>query len=271
MLDVLSFVAMRQQRIKDLVAQYVADGYEPPRLAIVTDDQNNAANASYVRSKKQFADACGIVCDVLTLNDADDFFTVNLAKYDGVIVQYPFRDYSFDAFRAFVNDFVPARADVDGLRYGSRFYPCTPLGIMNYLDHLRDNGTLRKDNLVVNVVGCGGLVGKPLVDMLLKDSQYSVCVTRSTTPENVSRVFRCHSDVVVLATPKFNLLRTFNPDIVYIDCGCELVDGKLLGNVCRECYGPERLITPVPGGVGRLTVLALFENVIEAYLDGIIK
>ena len=272
MLDVLSFVNMRQQRIKDLVAQYVADGYEPPRLAIVTDDKNNTANQSYIRSKKQFAEACGIVCDVLTLSDADDFFTVNLAKCDGVIVQYPFRNYSFDAFRCFVNDFVPARADVDGLRYASRFDPCTPLGIMNYLAHLRDNGTLpAKDNIVVNVIGCGGLVGEPLTKMLMKDKDYTVCVTRSTTDEWVADNFEASADVVVCATPKHNLIKY--PDLlkVYVDCGCNLIDGKLLGNVSRDAYTEDALITPVPGGVGRLTVLALFENVIEAYLDGIIK
>ena len=271
MLDVLSFVNMRQQRIKDLVAQYVADGYEPPRLAIVTDDRNNAANASYIRSKKQFAESCGIVCDVLTLDDGRDFSTMNLAGYyDGIIVQYPFRDYPFDAFRSFVNDFVPARADVDGLRYASRFAPCTPLGIMNYLAHLRDNGTLpAKDNLVVNIIGCGGLVGEPLAKMLMKDKDYTVCVTRSNTDEWVADNFHSSADVVVCATPKHNLIKY--PDLrkVYVDCGCNLVDGKLFGNVSREAYCEEGLITPVPGGVGRLTVLALFENVIDAYLDGI--
>lgn len=271
MLDVLSFVNMRQQRIKDLVAQYASDGYEPPRLAIVTDDKNNAANASYIRSKKQFADACGIVCDVLTLSDADDFFTVNLAKFDGVIVQYPFRDYPFEAFRCFVNDFVPARADVDGLRHDSRFHPCTPLGIVNYLDYLRDNGTLTKDNLVVNIVGCGGLIGKPLAEMLMADKNYTVCVTRSNTDEWVSDNFKASADVIVCATPTHNLVRF--PDLrkVWIDCGCNLINGKLLGNVSREAYTENAPITPVPNGVGRLTVLALFENVIDAYLDGILR
>lgn len=270
MLDVLSFVNMRQQRIKDLVAQYVVDGYEPPRLAIVTDDKNDTANASYIRSKTRFADACGIVCDVLTLSDADDFFTVNLAKYDGVIVQYPFRNYFFDAFRCFVNDFIPSRADVDGLRYDSRFRPCTPLGIMNYLDYLRDNGTITKDDIVVNVIGCGGLVGKPLVEMLI-ETGYTPCVTRFSTPKAVANQFHKMADVVVCATNQHNIIEQVDANKVYIDCGCNKVDGKLLGNVSRDCYSDEALITPVPGGVGRLTVLALFENVIEAYLDGILK
>ena len=169
-----------------------------------------------------------------------------------------------------MNDFVPARADVDGLRYDSRFHPCTPLGIMNYLDYLRDNGTLpAKDNLVVNVIGCGGLVGKPLVEMLI-DAGYTVCVTRSSTDEWIADNFCSSADVIVCATPQHNLIKYPNLRKVYVDCGCNLIDGKLLGNVSREAYTEDALITPVPGGVGRLTVLALFENVIEAYLDGII-
>ena len=100
----------------------------------------------------------------------------------------------------------------------------------------------------------------------MHDPYVSVCVTRSGTSNLVSNVFVDYADVVVCATPTHNLIK--HPDLakVWIDCGCNLVDGKLLGNVAREAYTEEALITPVPGGVGRMTVLSLFDNVIGAYL-----
>ncbi len=261
MLDVLSYVNER----KRAMAYEVSRLPRAPRLAIVTDDRNFGANQSYIRSKTQFALDVGVACDVIVLKDEDEFIA-NAADYDGIIVQYPFRDYTFSEFRDFVSTHVPLDKDVDGLGYYASYKPCTPLGIYNYLEQLRATDVI-KGHVTVNVVGCGGLVGEPLVNMLLKDSRYTVCVTRSTTPPNVAKEFEQCANVVVCATPKHNLIEY--PDLykVYVDCGCNLVNGKLLGNVSRQAYCEEALITPVPNGVGRLTVLALFDNVLTAYQE----
>ena len=264
MLDVISYVNERKACLKRHVARFIERGDRAPRLAIVTDNRNFGANQSYIKSKTQFALDVGIDCDVIVLNDDQEFIT-NADDYDGVIVQYPFRDLAFGEFCMYVAEHVPPAQDVDGLGKHSVFSACTPLGIVNYIDHLRDTEVLN-ERITVNVVGAGGLVGKPLVQMLMHDPHVSVCVTRSGTDEWVADNFMASADVVVCATPTHNLIK--HPDLakVWIDCGCNLVDGKLLGNVAREAYTEDAKITPVPGGVGRMTVLSLFENVIGAYL-----
>ena len=264
MLDVASYIKERKDIIKRHVAFMVDRGDRAPRLAIITDNKNFGSNQSYIKSKTQFAMDVGIDCDVIVLND-DQEFIPNPEHYDGIIVQYPFRDMSFGEFRAYVTDHVPPVQDVDGLGLRSIFSACTPLGIVHYLDHLRKTEVL-PEHITVNVIGAGGLVGKPLVEMLMNDPYATVCVTRSRTNPDVASAFREWADVIVCATPEHDIIKWVDYDKVYIDCGCNLVDGKLLGNVSRECYTHDAPVTPVPGGVGRMTVLSLFDNVIGAYL-----
>lgn len=265
MLDVLSYVNDNKQFMKSFFKK------NKTRLAIITDDRNFDANQSYIRSKTKFSDEVGVACDVIVLPE-DKPFIDNVNDYDGVIVQYPFRDYDFKTFRYFVTHFVPADKDIDGLGFYSKHKPCTPLGIMNYLDHLRISEVLPTfGNIVINVIGCGGLVGKPLIEMLNERVGWTVCVTRSNTDPRVAEMFHAQSKVVVCATPKHNIIRDTYEDTVYIDAGCNLVDGKLLGNVSRGCYSDKARITPVPNGVGRLTVLSLFSNLLDAKKKTIAK
>lgn len=259
MLDVISYVNERKLDIKRRVGVLTKSGHQP-KMAIITDDRNFADNASYIKSKTQFALDVGVACDVIVMKDGDDF--PNVDPYDGVIVQYPFKDLKFDDFRDYISGYLRLDQDIDGLVYYSNHKPCTPLGIVRYLEHLRNIGKL-EFNVVVNIIGCGGLVGKPLAKMLMDDPRYTVCVTRWGTDEWTSDNFKASAEVIVCATDEHDIIKYASPSKIYIDCGCALVDGKLLGNVSRDCYSEEMMITPVPGGVGRLTVLALFENLLD--------
>ena len=259
MLDVLNYVNIKKDEMKRAVEFLTKAGHRP-RMAIITDDRNFDANASYIRSETQFALDVGVACDVIVMKEDDEFPA--LEPYHGAIVQYPFRGYDFDAFRFWLSDKIPPEKDIDGLTYKSHFKPCTPLGIVKYLEHLRDEKII-EGNVTVNIIGYGGLVGKPLAEMLLEDKRYTVCVTRSDTDEWVRDTFKAAANVIVCATPKPNLVMWTSSSKIYIDCGCSLIDGKLIGNVRRDCYGDDELITPVPGGVGRLTVLSLFENLLD--------
>ena len=265
MLDVLSYVNDHKRELKREFKKH------PARLAIVTDDRNFGSNQSYIRSKTKFADEVGVACDVIVLPE-DKLFIDNVNDYDGIIVQFPFRDYDFETFRDFVTKHVPVEKDIDGLGRYATHKPCTPLGIVFYLDHLRCSEVLPiNGNIVINVIGCGGLVGKPLIEMLNERSNWTVCVTRSKTDPRVAEMFHACSKVVVCATPNHNIIRDTYEDTVYIDAGCNLVEGKLLGNVSRGCYSDKARITPVPNGVGRLTVLALFSNLLDAKIKSIAK
>ena len=270
MLDVISYVKDEKAKLKAQVEQAIKIVGKRPHLAIVTDNQNFDANQSYIKSKMKFAEEVGIGCDVIH-SDNDGFFKINLQHYDGVIIQYPFLDFSFDEFRCLVSEMLPSELDVDGLGFNSKWYACTPLGIKTYIENLRETGVITAKNVTVNILGCGGLVGEPLAKMLMADKDYTVCITRSNTDEWVADNFQASADVVVCATPTHNLVRF--PDLrkVWIDCGCNLIDGKLLGNVCRGAYTEEALITPVPGGVGQLTVLSLYKNVFESYKRKFVK
>lgn len=259
MLDVIGYVNTEKEKMK-LAVEFLTKAGHRPRMAIITDDRNFDANASYIRSKTAFAMDVGVACDVIIMKEDDEF--PDLEPYHGAIVQYPFRGYDFDAFRFWLSDKIPPEKDIDGLTYKSHFKPCTPLGIIKYLEHLRDEKII-EGNVTVNIIGYGGLVGKPLTEMLLEDKRYTVCVTRSDTDEWVRDTFKAAANVIVCATPKPNLVMWTSSSKVYIDCGCSLIDGKLIGNVRRDCYGDDELITPVPGGVGRLTVLSLFENLLD--------
>ena len=264
MLDVISYVNERKGIIKRHVEFMVERSGRAPRLAIVTDNKNFDWNQSYIRSKTSFAVDVGIECHVIPLDDDQEFIT-NADYFDGIIVQYPFRNMTFAEFQMYVTKHVPPEQDVDGLGKHSIFSACTPLGIVHYLDHLRKMEVI-PEHITVNVIGAGGLVGKPLVEMLMNDPYVTVCVTRSNTNPDVACAFREWSDVIVCATPEHDLIKWVDYDKVYIDCGCNLVNGKLLGNVSRDCYTHDAPVTPVPGGVGRMTVLSLFDNVIGAYL-----
>lgn len=265
MLDVIGFVEKQKQELKLAVAEAVQIAGKRPRLAIVTDNQNFDANQSYINSKVKFAEEVGIGCDVIRIDDAVAL-SASFSMYNGVIIQYPYFDFSFDEFRSLITQSIPALLDVDGLGYQSIWNPCTPLGICRYIEHLQKTGVIKKKNITVNIIGYGGLVGEPLARMLLSDKRYTVCVTRSTTDEWVADNFEASADVIVCATPTHNLIKYPNLYKVYIDCGCNLVDGKLLGNVSREAYCEEALITPVPGGVGQLTVLTLYRNVFRNFV-----
>lgn len=259
MLDVIGYVNAKKDEMKRAVEFLTKAGHRP-RMAIITDDRNFDANASYIKSKTQFALDVGVACDVIVMKDGDEF--PNVDSYSGVIVQYPFKGLKFDDFRYYVSANVPLDKDIDGLGFYSHHKPCTPIGIVKYLEHLRDEKII-EGNVTVNIIGYGGLVGKPLTEMLLEDKRYTVCVTRSDTDEWVRDTFKAAANVIVCATPKPNLVMWTSSSKVYIDCGCSLIDGKLIGNVRRDCYGDDELITPVPGGVGRLTVLSLFENLLD--------
>ena len=265
MIDCMSYVNRMKAGIAETIKTYKEQGFRAPKLAIVTDDKNFDANQSYIRSKTKFADEVGVSCDVIVLKDGEEFIS-NTYDYDGIIVQYPFRDYDFGDFCKYVTDNVPPEKDVDGLSYESKYLPCTPLGIVNIIENVTRLSDVDPSNIVVNVIGYGGLVGRPLSQLLLRLG-YAVNVTRSKTPESVVEANQKIANFVVCATPQHNLITKLVPNTVYIDCGCNMVNGKLLGNVSRECYSEEAYVTPVPNGVGRMTVLALFKQLMDAYTN----
>lgn len=274
MIDVLSYYNDRLLKLK----QRIDATNRTPKLMIITDD-NNVAGQSYIKSKTTACKAVGIFADVISVNPQAienqdvlyrymDLYDRSLRTYDGIIVQHPFGNLAWGDFVAFVMAFVDDNQDVDGLIPYSQHKPCTPLGILRLIEHLTQQGN---EYTRFVIVGKGRMIGKPLLPLIQqKYPQATIDVIDSkTTPDQFSELLKTvdKHTCVICATPVHNIVTkdNINYAATYIDCGCNLVNGKLLGNVSRECYIDDAMITPVPNGVGKLTVLSLLENVVDAF------
>ena len=143
----------------------------------------------------------------------------------------------------------------------SSFIPCTPKGIVSYLEN--EGFTFSGKNAVV--LGRSNIVGKPMARLLLSRS-CNVTVLHSKTSIEDKKFYIKHADLIVVAIGKEGFLNNdfeYNKDCYVVDVGINRgVDGKLHGDAIPNL--PVKLQTPVPGGVGLLTRLALLENLMEA-------
>jgi methylenetetrahydrofolate dehydrogenase (NADP+)/methenyltetrahydrofolate cyclohydrolase len=175
----------------------------------------------------------------------------------GIIVQLPLNNP--DETDKIVNLVVPKK-DVDALGKQSKFEPATPMAILWLLSGY--NIDLRGKKVLL--IGRGKLVGAPL-EKILKNSGVDVSVADKKTTD--LRNLTEGADVIIAAANQPGILTAdmIKQDTVVVDAGVASEDGKTLGNVSPEVYEREDLtITPAKGGVGPLTVCALFENVIRA-------
>lgn len=248
-------------------------GRKPGLEVILVGD--DPASHVYVKNKEASAGKAGLHGAVHRL-PADTPESVLLEKVrelnetahvDGILVQLPVPKH-IDPL-AVVDALDPAK-DVDGLtptsagrlwvgRKGLR--PCTPHGCMRLLD---EHGT-RLDGARAIVIGRSNLVGKPIAAMLLERNA-TVVLAHSRTKDLAERVRE--ADVVIAAVGRAELVRGdwIKPGAVVIDVGINrLDDGRLVGDVDYE-PAAERAswITPVPGGVGPMTVAMLMKNTLEA-------
>ena len=216
----------------------------------------NEASDSYIKGKKKDCEEVGIVCKTVFFResmkeDALIKFIERLGdfgEYDGVIVQLPLPKH---INKDRIIEAIPKEKDVDGFRKDSDFIPCTPAGIMKILEPFNIEG---KDCLIINR---SEIVGKPLILPLL-DRDATVTVAHSKTKNLDEKIGR--ADLVVSAVGQANFITPgmVKPDAIIIDVGINFDEnGKLVGDAAV----PDQS-TPVPGGVGLLTRLAVLENII---------
>lgn len=172
-------------------------------------------------------------------------------EVDGIIVQLPLPPHiNFEI----VKNVIDPMKDVDGFVLGSKFNPCTPLGIVTYL---RETGFPIEGSRVA-IIGRSELVGKPLARMLT-DADATVTLYHSKSkPYWLEENY----DLIVCAVGKARFLNCWSIKCPVIDVGINFDEnGKMVG----DCFNTEgRNVSPVPGGVGLLTRCALLENVIKA-------
>lgn len=243
-----------------------------PNLTVVIVG-NDGASLSYVKSKNKAAENIGMESGIVHLEeDATEeevLKTVESLNQDknvhGILVQVPLPK-QVDENK--VLDAITPEKDVDGfnpvnigkLYTGQEtFVPCTPLGIMELLKH---TGSLEGKD--VAVIGRSHIVGQP-VAKLLTDQNATVTLMHSRTKDMVSKIK--DFDVVVSAVGKPGLLtgEDIKEGAIVIDVGNTVVDGKLVGDVDYESASEKAsYITPVPGGVGPLTITMVLNNTLLA-------
>jgi methylenetetrahydrofolate dehydrogenase (NADP+)/methenyltetrahydrofolate cyclohydrolase len=231
-----------------------------PKLAIVVTVDNPVINV-YMRLKKKYGEDIGIDVDIHRIKQSDvkdKLKELNIDKsVNGIIIQLPIED---PKQTDELVDLVEPTKDVDALGKDAKFDPATPMAIMwllaGYNIDLRDKEVL--------LVGKGKLVGKPL-EKMLKASSVNVRSIDRTTKDLEKEAST--ADIIITATGSPAIIY---PDMikygaVVVDAGVASEDGKTVGDVDSAVYEREDItITPRKGGVGPLTVCALFENVIKA-------
>lgn len=263
------YARQRKQELK----QEISTLEEKPCLVVIQIDHNPASDA-YVRGKGKDCEEVGITMEHMNIESEDftqealEVMVSDVSSKDsvhGIIIQLPIPDkYNLDRLLSL----IPPEKDVDGFRRDSLFKPCTPRGIMNWLAFNQYNLTGKN----VTVLGRSKIVGKPMVEMLI-DAGATVTCCNSHTKDLYDHTRK--ADMVVSAIGKAEFInklyfdKTAHMPEVIVDVGINRdSDGYLCGDVNiddLDFYLSETYITPVPGGVGLLTRLALLENTYEAY------
>jgi methylenetetrahydrofolate dehydrogenase (NADP+)/methenyltetrahydrofolate cyclohydrolase len=263
-----------KDEVRAQIERLIGAGGRRPGLAVVKVG-NDAASAVYVRGKRRACEEVGILSfaydlpshttqpQLLSLIDALN----RDARVDGILVQLPLPQH---IGRTAVIEHIDPAKDVDGFhpynigRLAQRIplmRPCTPYGVIRLLEHI--GAPFKGQNAVV--VGASNIVGRPMsLELLLTGATATVC-HRFTADlrEHVSR-----ADILIVAAGKPGLIpgEWVRPGGIVIDVGMNrLPDGHLVGDVeFAPACARAAWITPVPGGVGPMTVAMLMRNTLEA-------
>ena len=244
-------------------------------LAVIQVGNDEASNV-YVKQKEKKALELGYkFVHKVFAEDVDNETVINYINelnnddsIDGIIVQMPLPE-QLDA--ALIQNSVNPLKDVDGLSYTNggkleqnhpSLIPCTPKGIMALLDEYN----IDVEGKNVTVVGRSILVGKPTA-LLFTNRNATVTLCHSKTKDVKEHTKNADIVVVAVGIAGFLTEDMVKDGAVVVDVGISRIDGKLYGDVDFENVSKKvSYITPVPGGVGPMTVYELMNNVYEAYL-----
>ena len=233
-----------------------------PKLVIVQINEDEASYA-YIRGKLKDAAELGVNAELikLPLETTQEELLKKIDELnhddsvDGFIVQMPLpKQINEETIKLAIS---PVK-DVDGFHPLSKLDPCTPRGIMNYLNS--ENIQLQGKNAVI--IGRSNIVGKPMARLLLSANANVTVLHSKTSFEDMSR-YIANADIIVIAIGRANFLNerfTYKESAVIVDVGINRLEDGLHGDASRDL--PVALQTPVPGGVGLLTRLALYENLL---------
>lgn len=262
--------------LKEKVKQYVEKTGIKPKLATILVGKDPASKI-YVNIKNKTCQEVGIDSVIIDLdeniskeglkneiNKLNNDYTIH-----GILLQLPLPKNLREYTPEFLEEIVPLK-DADGLNpynrgklfdYNEELAACTPKGIIKLLEHY-DIELKGKDVVIINR---SNLVGKPLIFMLLKrNATVTIC---HTSTRDIDEYIR-KADILIVAVrqPKFITNEKIKENVIIIDVSTNRVEGKLCGDVDLEDVLEKcQKITPVPGGIGPMTVAMLCENTFTAY------
>ncbi len=273
-IDGKAISASIRTQVKAAVDARHEQGLRSPGLAVILVGADPASSV-YVAHKEKACREVGIVSRIVTMNadieqhellEKIDQFNAD-PDIDGILVQLPLPDHLNEDT---VTERIRPDKDVDGFhpynigrltQKRPELRPCTPYGVMKMLEHI--GVTTRGARAVI--VGASNIVGRPMaMELLLADATITVC--NSKTQDLPGVIGQADIVVVGVGRPGFVKGEWIKPGAVVIDVGINRTEeGKLVGDV-EYAAAAERAgwITPVPGGVGPMTVAMLMQNTLEA-------
>ena len=270
--------ATLKESIREQVAGFPEKYGRVPHLVVVRVGED-PASVVYVRNKAKACEACGIENTTIVLPEetAEEALLQKVRALnaddtvDGILVQLPLPKHISEAK---VIEAIAREKDVDGFHPGNvaglwqktpHMSPCTPAGIMKLLEAA---GVDPKGKRAV-VIGRSNIVGLPVAKMLLDaNATVTICHTRTVDMPSVTR----EADILVVAAGRAKMVTAdmVKDGAVIIDVGMDRdpETGKLCGDVDFDAVAPKcSAITPVPGGVGPMTIACLMENTVQCFLE----
>lgn len=241
---------------------------------------DNPASTTYINQKKKACDKAGVQYDHVVLNKdiTEEQLIAKIKEYNdctdviGIMVQLPLPVHINE--EAIINAIKPEK-DIDGFTHVNKgklmvadesvVVPCTPYGI----DVLLDTIGFGYEGKNVVVVGRSNIVGKPMTQLLINRGATVTCCNSKTSKETLTNLI-LNSDLFISAIDKPNYfdIQYFGKDnlaklsnVIAIDVGIFRIEDKLHGNINKELYDYFKAITPVPGGVGPMTIVGVLSNI----------
>lgn len=270
------------ENIRDKITSHTINSIRSlpkPSMCIVLVG-NNSASESYIKSKTKACETSGIEYNVMRFTDDITTFELsevikklNKSSYDGFIVQLPLPPHINT--NSIINE-ISSHKDIDGfhpINFGKMamgqesMRPATAYGILKLIEYYK----IKTCGKHIVVIGRSNIVGKPLSIMLGNDfniGRGTITTCDINTPPELLKDMTTKADIIIVAAGKPNLLTKdmVKEGVVVIDVGINRLDGKIVGdcdfeNLSQKC----EWITPVPGGVGPMTIAALVSNLYEAW------
>ena len=276
----LDTAAMVYESFNDRLKVLSSKGVVPGLCVVLVGE--DPASQIYVRTKSKKLKSLGLISETIRL-DADvteqkllsiiEDLNAN-SKFHGILVQMPLPEHINS--QNIINSINPAK-DVDGfhpenvgwLSIGKpRFIPCTPKGIMRIFSHYSIDLT-GKD---IVVIGRSNIVGRPMSILVSSNNANGTCTVCHSRTKNINDYSR-NADIIISAigVPNFLTSEMIKEDSIIIDVGINRIDSdnekgyKIVGDADHDSvFDKVSKITPVPGGVGPMTIAMLVENTIEA-------